>query len=71
MNRSLQTIAAALLFACYALPARAEALPKFSDYTVKVHTGKRAKPRFTVSNWGEVSDDFDLSVVSPSGKRSR
>jgi hypothetical protein len=39
MNRSLQTIAAAILFACYALPVRAEAVPKFGDHTVKVYTG--------------------------------
>jgi hypothetical protein len=36
MNRPLQAIAAAALIACYALPVRAEDLPKFADHTVKV-----------------------------------
>ena len=41
MNRLLQTIAAAMLIACYALPVRVEAPP---NHNVKVYTGKRAKP---------------------------
>jgi hypothetical protein len=38
MNRSLQTIAAAILFACYALPVRAEAPPKFADRSQRCFT---------------------------------
>jgi hypothetical protein len=40
MNRLLRTVAAATLIACYALPVRAEAPPKFADHAVKVCTGK-------------------------------
>ena len=123
MNRALQTVAAAMLVACYALPVRAEDLPKFADHTVKVYAGKRAKPRldhefwrdrsetyrwameddkvngggryivvilpcgtecqaptfldvrsgritqfFTVSNWGEVSDDFEPVISRPDSR---
>ena len=41
MNRLLKTVAAATLIACYALPVRAEAVPKFADHAVKVYTGKK------------------------------
>jgi hypothetical protein len=123
MNRLHKTIAVAMLIASYALPSRAEDLPKFADHTVKVYAGKRAKPRldhefwrdrsetyrwameddkvkaggryivvilpcgtecqaptfldvrsgritqfFTVSNWGEVSDDFKAVVSRPDSR---
>ena len=58
MNRPLQTIAAAILLACYALPVRAEAVPKFGDHTVKVYTGKRAKPRLDHEFWRDRSETY-------------
>ena len=47
MNRPLQIIAAAMLLACYALPVRAEAPPKFGDHTVKVQhrQARKTAPR--------------------------
>jgi hypothetical protein len=56
MNHPLQIIAAAMLLACYALPVRAEAVPKFGDYTIKVYTGKRAKPRLDHEFWRDRSE---------------
>jgi hypothetical protein len=58
MNRFLQAIAAAALIACYALPVRAEAPPKFGDYSVKIYTGKRAKPRLDHEFWRERSETY-------------
>ena len=58
MNRPLRTITAAILFACYALPVRAEAPPKFADHTVKVYTGKRAKPRLDHEFWRDRSETY-------------
>lgn len=58
MNRPLQTIAAAALIACHALPVRAEDLPKFADHTVKVYTGKRAKPRLDHEFWRDRSETY-------------
>jgi len=58
MNRLLQTIAAAMLVACCALPVRAEAPPKFGDHTVKVHAGKRAKPRLDHEFWRDRSETY-------------
>ena len=58
MNRPLHTIAVATLIACYALPVRAEDLPKFTDHTVKVYTGKRAKPRLDHEFWRDRSETY-------------
>lgn len=58
MNRFLQAIAAAALIACYALPVRAEAPPKFGDYWVKIYTGKRAKPRLDHEFWCDRSETY-------------
>ena len=58
MNNPLQAIAAAMLFACYALPVHAEAVPKFGDHTVKVYTGKRAKPRLDHEFWRDRSETY-------------
>jgi hypothetical protein len=58
MNRLLRTIAAAMLIACYALPASAEELPKFSDHRVKVYAGKRAKPRLDHEFWRDRSETY-------------
>ena len=55
MNRLLQTIAAAMLIACYALPVRAEAPP---NHNVKVYTGKRAKPRLDHEFWRDRSETY-------------
>jgi hypothetical protein len=58
MNRLLQAIAVATLIACYALPVRAEAPPKFSDHAVKIYTGKRAKPRLDHEFWRDRSETY-------------
>ena len=58
MNRSLQTIAAAMLIACYALPVRAEAPPKFGEHAVKVYKGKRTKPRLDNAFWRDRSETY-------------
>jgi len=81
MNRLLQSIAAAMLLACYALPVLPEAPPKFADHKVKVYTGKRAKPRLDHEFWrdrsktyrGAMEDDKvnaggrDIVVILPRG----
>ena len=59
MNRLLfRTLAAAMLVACYALPAPAEELPKFSDHKVTVYKGKRAKPRLDHEFWRDRSETY-------------
>lgn len=62
MNRLLRTIATAMLIACYALPAPAEDLPKFSDHKVKVYTGKRAKPRLDHEFWRDQSHTYRAAM---------
>ena len=39
-------------------PVRAEAVPKFGDHTVKVYTGKRAKPRLDHEFWRDRSETY-------------
>ena len=58
MNRFVKIIAAAMLLACYALPVRAAAPPKFGDYPVKVYTGKRAQPILDDEFWRDRSETY-------------
>ncbi|KRR25405.1 hypothetical protein CQ14_10505 [Bradyrhizobium lablabi] len=51
-----------MLLACYALPALAEELPKFSDHNVKVYTGKRAKPRLDHEFWRDRSESYRSAI---------
>ncbi|MCA6117193.1 hypothetical protein J6524_20280 [Bradyrhizobium sp. WSM 1738] len=58
MNRSLRTIAAAMLLALYAPPVSAEEPPKFSDHRVKVYAGKHAKPRLDHEFWRDRGETY-------------
>ena len=62
MNRPLRAVAAAILVALCALPASAEVLPKFSDYKVKVYTGKRAKPQLDREFWRDRSEHYRAAM---------
>ena len=57
-----KTLATAVLVALYAPPTSAEVPPKFSDYKVKVYTGKRAKPQLDREFWRDRSEHYRAAM---------
>jgi hypothetical protein len=62
MRRSVCLAAVAAALTLGAASVRADELPKFADYPIKVHTGKAAKPRFATQDQRDRRELFQFAA---------